>query len=296
MGSLVEQIGEAVEPISRTLAKQHLRVISDREDALIDVYNQAARELAEDQTNRSFITKTYKQTFDGFPYRSLGSEFADNSQVDYGHIRNWSRLPNRSQQIKLSKSPLVHVVKISYLAYDTSQWTDLFPQPYVWVADQEYAVGDQIVDSNGNLQEVTTATPPAEGQAPKSGADEPTWSADANTTTTDGDLVWTNKDTAPAGDFLYDRESEPGRVFPFEDQVWPRVMLVPNSVQVYFEAGYGSDPCNVPARAKVLILQLLGNWYENRETVTAADLKQIPTQFEYLVQSLKIMDFAPTRG
>lgn len=296
MGSLVEQIGEAVEPISRTVAKLHLRVISDLEDALIDVYNQAARELAEDQTNRSFITKTYKQTFDGFPYRSLGSEFADNSPMDYGRIRNWSRLPNRSQQIKLSKSPLVHVVKISYLSYDTNQWTDLFPQPYVWAADQEYAVGDQIADPGGYLQEVTTATPPAEGEAPTSGDAVPTFASSLGATTEDNNLVWTNKGTAPTGDFLYDRESEPGRVFPFEDQVWPRVMLVPNSVQVHFEAGYGSDPCDVPARAKVLILQLLGNWYENRETVTAADLKQIPTQFEYLVQSLKILDFAPTRG
>ncbi len=128
-----------------------------------------------------------------------------------------------------------------------------------------------------------------------SGATEPaSWGTNPGDTTTDGDLTWTCKGPAPAGDFLYDRNAEPPRIFPLAGAIWPAAARVGNSVSVYFEAGYGEDPASVPARARVAILQLLGNFYENRESVTAADLKEIPSQYKNLVWSLKVQEFTTT--
>jgi hypothetical protein len=293
MSSLVEQVGQAEEPISLDLAKKHLKVETSQDDDLIELYLSASRELLEDATNRSFITKTYRQVFDGFPVRAWS---APGQRMDYGHVSYWNRRPNTSQQFKLFKSPLTKVVKISYLSLDTQQWIDLFPVPEAWVALEEYAVGDQIGDRNGNLQEVSAVQKSDDDEnPPTSGSTEPaSWGTNEGDTTTDGALTWTCKGVAPAGDFLYDRGAEPPRVFPLAGAIWPAAARVANSVSVYFQAGYGSDPNTVPARARVAILQLLGNYYENRETTTAADLKEIPSQYKNLVWSLKVQDLAPT--
>ncbi len=293
MSSLVEEVGQSIEPIDVTTAKSHLRVTTNQEDTIIKLYVRAARENLEEITNLSFITKSYRQTFDAFP---SNRSTIRNDQIDYGVIRYWNRLPNYAQMIKLSKSPLVSIEKISYLSDIDNVWHDLFPAPFAWVADEEYEVGDQVGDSNGHLQEVSIATPATEGEEPTSGDTVPTWATAIDATTVDGDLTWVCLGPAPAGDFLYDRDSMPPRIFPPSGTEWPSVVRAPNVVKIYFTAGYGESAAVVPARALVAILQITGGYYENRETVTPADLKKIPMQFDALVSSLEIKDFAPTRG
>ena len=102
MSALVEEIGQSVEPVSLAIAKSHFRVTTNQEDELIKLYISSARELLENDTNLSFITKSYRQSFDAFPYRSLEQQFVPNDQMDYGVIRYWNRLPNYAQRIKLS--------------------------------------------------------------------------------------------------------------------------------------------------------------------------------------------------
>lgn len=55
------------EPISLDEAKLHLRVDHSDEDELINILIQAAIELAELHTNRSFITQTRQMKLDAFP-------------------------------------------------------------------------------------------------------------------------------------------------------------------------------------------------------------------------------------
>lgn len=298
MSSLVIESPPAGLAVSLDLAKRHLRITSSAEDDLVTLYLNAATENFEDATGRSFIAKGYRQGFDGFPARSL--EYVAPTSGDYGPIRYWNRLPNLSQMMKLFRSPLRHISRISYLALADRAWHDLLPVPLPWAASTEYALDDQVVDSNGNLQEVSAVDeePAAddEDQATSSDATEPTWGADLNDETEDGDLTWKNLGPAPAGDFIYDRDAEPPRVFPLAGQLWPDVLIVPNCVVVHFESGYGDDFESVPARARVGILQLAGNYYQNRESVTADDLKTIPTQFDSLVWSLKVPDYSPTPG
>lgn len=67
-------------------------------------------------------------------------------------------------------------------------WTNL-GQPQQWAAGQTYTVGQVIVNSSGQIQEVTTAG--------TSGSTAPSWSSTAGGTTSDGTVTWTNMGTAP---------------------------------------------------------------------------------------------------
>ena len=67
----------------------------------------------------------------------------------------------------------------------TVKWLDQGPlvAAYAaWVHGTAYAVGNEIVDSNNNIQVVTVAG--------TSGAGAPTWKTTVNTTTSDGSVTW----------------------------------------------------------------------------------------------------------
>ncbi len=128
-------------------------------------------------------------------------------------------------------------------------------------------------------------------------------------TATDG----TNKTLVQDTDFLLDNIWEPARIFPMPGAMWPPCLYVPNAVRIRFTAGFGdtltSDPAPIdgelpngagaqpmPGRVKIAILQLVANWYENREAAMAAGLKEIPQHVQMLLWSMRVMDMQPTRG
>jgi phage tail sheath protein FI len=69
-----------------------------------------------------------------------------------------------------------------------ASWVNLGPTPNIqnrtWLPQTAYVLGAQIVDSNGNLQMVTTAG--------NSGTGLPNWAAALNGHTADGTVTWTN--------------------------------------------------------------------------------------------------------
>lgn len=67
MAGLTLTTAPAVEPISRTDAKAHLRVDSTADDDLIDTLIRVARQQCETMTRRSLITTTWTLTLDSFP-------------------------------------------------------------------------------------------------------------------------------------------------------------------------------------------------------------------------------------
>lgn len=293
MAAIQVEIPPECEPVSLTVAKSHLRVTIPDDDDLITLYVQAAREGVEAFLARSLINKGYRQSLDSFPY------FTDTVMSQMAYPPAYYSLPrysttlwNYSQMMKLFYSPLVAVSKISYLDSATQEWLELLPALFNWQPETEFAVGDEIEDPNNNVQEVLEAA----GDC-LSGSQEPTdWATEAGDTTTDDALVWGCKGAAPTAGFVYDADSEPPRIFPLPGQFWPSVLYVPNAVQVHFTAGYGANPKNVPGLAKLGILQTVASWYENRESVSPVDLKQIPGHVQDALWSLRVLDFAPTRG
>jgi hypothetical protein len=296
MSSLVITRPPEAEPLDlQTEVKPHVRVTIADEEAILKIYSQAARELAESETGRSFINKGYRQSHDRFPRRH---EYTDHGTgYWYAAPRYAHRHGDERQEIKLLRSPLLVVEKIDYIDVGGHTQT-LLPSPELWQADSEYTVGDQAEDTNGNLQEIKAAddTLKNEDGTFSSGSDDPTWSAVLDGETIDGPFTWKCvKVPAPAGDFLVDRDSEPPRILPTLGNVWPATLRVAHAVKIYFAAGYGTSASPLPARAKLLMLQMIGNWYENRESTTPDTLKTIPNHLENLAWSLRVLDYDPTK-
>lgn len=293
----------AIEPVSLATVKNHLRVTITDDDDLIGIYMQAARELVETFTGRVLNDCSYVQSLDSFPYYTDTMHSQLSAPPSYYSLPRYSTtMWNYSQMIKLYLSPLRRVDRIDYIASQDGSTQSLVALPEIFLPGAQYWVGDQVIDGNGNLQELTLVTPPApqsdQEQNATEGSGTPTWATSVNGTVTYNGYTWTCRQVpAPTGNYVIDRISEPGRIFPWPASTnWPSVLYVPNAVKIYHTLGYGTDGKAVPAQAKVAILQLVANWYENREAASSAKLEVIPNHLQNLLWSLRVEEFAPTRG
>lgn len=290
MSSIVVETAPAAEPISLATVKTHLRVSISNDDALITLYLQSAREIVESESGRSLVNKVYRQSHDRFPHHD---EWQLGSGYTYRAPRYSHHFGDERRAIKLLRCPLVSVLKINYI--DTSGVLQtLLPTPEQWQALTEYEIGNQIVDSNGNLQQVTAVSESGEDQSSESGATVPAWAASLNATTVDASLTWTNKGVAPTGDFIEDRDSEPPRLMPLWGKIWPLTQRVPNAVQIYFTAGYGNDAATAPAALRVAVMMATGVCYQNREAVTVDQLRGLDW-YERMIWANRVTDWNPTK-
>jgi hypothetical protein len=310
MAALVIETQPTAEPVTLEEAKNFLRVSIDDDDALISIIITAAREACEAFTNRSFCFKGYRQSLDSFPY------YTDTVMSQMAYPPSYYALPrysttlwNYSQMIKLFAPPLVSVDRITYLSADDSQWHDMVPVPFLWYPGTVYAVGNKVMDNNGNVQRCT-----APGT---SDARPPAWNTTVGGTTTeadpdpegegDGPVAWINDGPLPGltpgstagqfGLFMYDKDSEPARIFPGPPgNFWPQVLYVPNAVQIHFTAGYSADGSKVPGAVKMAMLQCIANWYENREAAMQGVFGELPNHCKMLLWTHCVRDMQPTRG
>lgn len=301
MGFLKIETPPTSEPVSLAQAKSHLRVDADftTDDTLILDYIQASRELVEYSTARSLVSKGYVQVHDAFPYYVPTALSQGAVPPQYFSGQQWPTTAwNESQKIKLYMSPVETVDRIAYQSALDSTWKILRPTPFPWAARRIYVIGNQVTDGT-NLQEVTATADVEQGALSISGAIEPTWNTTVpvgNTpggNTTDGDLTWTNKGPAPAGDFQVDAYGEPARIFPLPGQPWPTVIYKANVVAIHFRAGYG-DGKSAPATGRLAMMHLVSNWYQNREPVNAGLLSKVPLHFDDVLETIRVVDFNPT--
>lgn len=88
-----------------------------------------------------------------------------------------------------------------------------------------------------------------------------------------------------------DAESAPARVLPAYGTTWPATRAVMNAVQITFTCGYGAATA-VPAVAKTAMLQAIGHWYENRESVTTGTIAtELPGLAEQLLVAADLRVF-----
>lgn len=286
------------ELVSLADMKNYLRVEDITEDDdLITGLIKAAREYAETYTGKSLVKKLYTQYLDSFPY------FTDTVMSQMAYPPSYYALPrysttlwNYSQMIKLFRSPLEQITKITYTDSASGQILSALPALFNWMPLTEYTIGEQIEDSNGNLQVVTAVSGDDEDGTSISGASAPTWATTVGQPTTDGMITWTCMGQADAGDFIYDADSNPPRLFPLAGQFWPSVLYVPNAVQIHYIAGYGNTGAAVPAGIRTAMRQLVCDWYYNREPVTSGTVSELPNHVKSLLWAHRVLDLAPTRG
>lgn len=299
MAALTIETPPAVEPIDVVSMKNVLKIPASvtNDDVWIGELIQAAREQCEGFTGRSLVNKGYRQSLDSFPY------FTDTVMSQMAYPPAYYSLPrysttlwNYSQMIKLFRSPLRQVTKITYTDSASGHVLALLPSLFNWQPLKEYVISEEIEDSNGNLQVVTSVTEGDEDSTSISGPNAPTWATVQGQNTTDGMLTWTCMGQATTGDFIYDADSEPPRLFPLPGQFWPSVLYVPNAVQIHYTAGYGSDGKSVPAGIRTAMRQLVADWYYNREPVVPGTVVELPNHVRALLWRHRVLDLAPTRG
>lgn len=294
MPKLVIEIPRSKLPVDLCEMKRHLRVPESftDDDADIVAYTAAATDSVEKYLNQILINTGFRQSLDNFPYyvdaQSSPQAFPP---AMYSQPRYSSTQWNYSQQIKLLRGPVRQVSKITYIGTDNAAH-DLFPNlDYQKWSRRAFSVGDQILDSNGNVQEVTT-TGDGDGMP---GSTEPTWPTNPDATVNDGHVIWTCRGPRTSSDFVVDYDSQIPRIFPKPGGVWPAALYIPNAVQIHFIAGSGTDPKRVQDNHRTAVKILTTGFYEFREPVSSLQLREIPWGVANLLGE-RALDFAPTRG
>ena len=154
----------AAEPVSLLMAKNHLRVDFVDDDALISTYIQAAREWAENYTQRAFFTQTIVLSLDAFPLYEYGNgTVLPMQQRGYPYFSAyWDPLA-----IRLPRPAALAVSSITYLDVTNTQQTldptayyvditsepaRIVPKPsFTWPSTQVYLPGAvQITYTTGS--------------------------------------------------------------------------------------------------------------------------------------------------
>ena len=282
-------------PVTLDMFKNHARISTSDDDTLIGTYLDTARVKVEGFLGRSLINKVYVQTFDYFPR----THHHDGSH--YGTEHHFYR-PVRHLEMKLGRSPLVNVLRIEYLDPNGVRQTMVPRVNAPWAADTIYIVGNQIIDSNGNIQEVDTGEEQGGGDPNHSGGTEPIWPTSVNQLIADGEIIWRCKGPAPLGDFIVDTNAEPGRIYPNINRnnfFWPPTQRIPNAVSVFFTAGYGLNPDDVPAHFRTSLMIYTKGLYDFRDpllTTPGSAPQELPSHLRDLLWEDRIKDFAPTEG
>lgn len=90
--------------------------------------------------------------------------------------------------------------------------------------------------------------------------------------------------TLSTSNYNVDTQSEPGRITPSYNNYWPGTRVQINAVVVTYIAGFGSSAVNVPEAIKAAMKLLIGNWYENRESVNIGSIvNEVPQAVDALL-------------
>ena len=94
-------------------------------------------------------------------------------------------------------------------------------------------------------------------------------------------IVYTDDDgiatTWPAANYVVDTDSEPGRILPDPDVVWPvgETLRAAGGIKITYQAGYGAAAA-CPKKYQMAVLLLAAHLYERREAAADAKMEEIP--------------------
>lgn len=114
MSGLKIVTGPAVTPVSRTEARNHLRLDDDVDDSLVRAYIQAATDWAENYTGRFLVSRTCQMMLDGA--RELESPLWEGTRTGPSNVAYLDH-------IELAAAPVISVESIKYYSDDDTQYT-----------------------------------------------------------------------------------------------------------------------------------------------------------------------------
>lgn len=95
--------------------------------------------------------------------------------------------------------------------------------------------------------------------------------------------------TVSSADYVVVTDGEPGSVVLKSTASWPSAELqVGLPVRVTYTCGYGATALSVPAPLRAALLLLVAHLFENRESVTAQNLKEAPQAVEWLAEPYRV--------
>lgn len=97
-----------------------------------------------------------------------------------------------------------------------------------------------------------------------------------------------NETVFAASNYYADTSAKPGRVVLRPGSIWPVGIRNANGIKVTYEAGYGDADTDVPALLRQAMLEIVGEWYENRTSV-GGDFPELPPDIEMKVRKFQIM-------
>lgn len=241
-----------VEPVTLEEAKLHLRVDSGDDNTLITALILTARQLAERETKRAFVTQTWQMYLD-----------------------------QASAVIEIPKPPLQSVESIKTISTveSTVDAESLQGQAVLKVAlTTSFTVGDTIIiNRDGAREEEGIILSIQDGISL-------TLTTNLTNTHTEAQADRVEKyELVEIARYNVDiSENSPGRVKLQSGRAWPTHRNFASFV-IEFKAGYGDAATDVPAALKQAVLQLLSHLYENREA------EEIPKGLKALFWPFKIL-------
>lgn len=94
--------------------------------------------------------------------------------------------------------------------------------------------------------------------------------------------------TATITDFEIRLDGDFVLIKPKEDHVWPLAYIRQDAIKITYVAGFGDAATDVPENIRLAIRLLVGHFYENREAVSEANLKEVPLAVEALIATERV--------
>ncbi len=95
-----------------------------------------------------------------------------------------------------------------------------------------------------------------------------------------------------ASNYTVDIANTPGKVVRAFNIDWPNIRNIPNTIEVIYTAGYGAAASDVPDGIKLAIKMLVGHWYEHRESVVlGVTTAEVPMAVESILWPYRVLDY-----
>ncbi len=263
----------SVEPVSVTLAKQHLRIDFDDDDTYISALITAARQYVEHKCNLALFNRSMLFTCDYFPWPGWGYSTAPTSR-EY-----WIQNYYRGMCFRMPFPRLVSVESIRY-TNDGTNWTTIDPSRYVldtvsepgrispypgytWPYQEQYIPGGVEIKYTAGTFELPVA--PETFTVPS--AAPYTLSQAAKLVT----LTSVLNGTTPVA-----CQNSAG-VLTFDPSLAGQTLI----------ANYTINDC--PQPIIFAMLMLMSHWYKNRDDVTELNLKATPRAVDAMLAPYRRM-------